>query len=172
VKLMGAADKRYIGHRVRIVFTANGRTVARPKVRRDGTFKATAPMPSRAIRNTNLARYQAVRGGQRSLRLKLARRMVMRSLASRDGRVTIAGRIVRPLGKPIQAVTLRRRLTCTRYVSVKRLRPSRSGRFQTTVKAPEGQTMAVYRLSTHVRTTTRTTKLYPTFTLPRAVNLR
>ncbi len=172
VKLFGAADKRYIGRRVGIVFTATGRTVARPKVLSDGTFAATAVLPSRAIRNTNRARYQAVRGGERSLRLKLARRMVVSSLSSRNGRVTIAGRIIRPLGKPIQTISLRRRVSCTRYVSVKRFKPSRSGRFQVTVRAPKDQTTAVYRLSTRVRSTSRTTKLFSTFTLPRAVNLR
>ncbi len=172
VKLLGVADKRYIGQRVGIVFTATGRTVARATVLRDGTFATTAALPARAIRNTNRARYQAVRGGERSLRLKLARRMVVSSLTSRNGRVTIAGRITRPLGKPIQAITLQRRVSCTRYIAVKRFTPSRTGRFQVTTSAPKGPTTAVYRLSTRVPKTTSNAKLYPTFTLPRAVSIR
>jgi hypothetical protein len=172
VKLLGVADKRYIGQRVGIVFTATGRTVAHATVLRDGTFATTAALPPRAIRNTNRARYQAVRGGERSLRLKLARRMVVSSVTSRNGRVTIAGHITRPLGKPIQAITLQRRVSCTRYVAVKRFTPSRTGRFQVTASAPKGQTTAVYRLSTRVPKTTSNAKLYPTFTLPRAVSVR
>jgi hypothetical protein len=39
------------------------------------------------------------------------------------------------------------------------------------VKAPKGQTAAVYRLSTQVRNNPGNPKLFPTFTLPRAVNL-
>lgn len=172
VKLFGAADKRFIGERVRIVFTATDRTVARPKVRADGTFSATAPLPARAIRNTSRARYQAVRGKERSLRLKLTRRMTVTSLTSENGRVTITGRVSRPLGKPLQRITLQERVSCKRSVVVKRFMPSRSGRYKVTVKAPEGQTRAVYRLSTKVRTSTRTRTLFPTFTLPRAVSLR
>jgi hypothetical protein len=48
VKLLGAADRRYVGRRVRIRSRATGRTVARPKVSRDGTFRATAPLPGAA----------------------------------------------------------------------------------------------------------------------------
>jgi hypothetical protein len=44
----GVADRRYVGRRVRIRSRATGRTVARPKVSRDGTFRATAPLPGAA----------------------------------------------------------------------------------------------------------------------------
>jgi hypothetical protein len=172
VKLFGAADKRYIGERVRIVFTDTDRTVARPRVRADGTFAATAPLPPRAVRNTSRARYQAVRGGERSLRLKLTRRMVVTSLTTRNDKVTIRGRVIRPLAKPIRPITVQRRVSCRRSVAVKRFMPSRSGRFKVTVKAPKGEAAAVYRLATKVRRSTRSTRLFPTFTLPRAVSLR
>jgi hypothetical protein len=52
----------------------DGRRVARPVVRRDGSFRATAPLPAGRLRATNRARYRA--GSARaSLRLKLLRRM-------------------------------------------------------------------------------------------------
>ena len=48
-----------------------------------GATRATAPMPERSIRATNLARYQASIAGERSLRLKLMRRMVVENVVRR-----------------------------------------------------------------------------------------
>jgi hypothetical protein len=45
VKLFGVADRALVGKRVEIRFTADGRRVALPTVRRDGSFSATAPLP-------------------------------------------------------------------------------------------------------------------------------
>ena len=101
VRLLGAADRRYIGRRVRIRFMADGRTVARPRVRRDGTFRATAPLPDARIRGTNRARYEASIRKQRSMRLKLMRRMLVTEMSSRGGIVTIAGRVLQPLAEPV-----------------------------------------------------------------------
>ena len=64
VRLLGAADRRYVGRRVRIRFMADRHTVARPKVRRDGTFEATAPLPAARASATPAAR--ATRRGSAS----------------------------------------------------------------------------------------------------------
>ena len=45
VRLLGAANRRFAGRRVKIRFTATGKVVARPRVRRSGLFTATAPLP-------------------------------------------------------------------------------------------------------------------------------
>ena len=68
---------------VSIVFQATGRTVARVRVQPDGSFTTTAPLPRRSIRNTNRARYVAKAAGERSLNLKLARRMVVTKITAR-----------------------------------------------------------------------------------------
>jgi hypothetical protein len=170
VKLRGAADRRFIGRRVRIVFSATGRTVARARVRANGTFTTTAALPRRSIRNTNRARYQAVLGKARSLRLKLARRMVVTSVSSRRGRVTITGRVIRPLARPIRQLKLMRRVSCTRSVVVKRFKLAPSGRFRVTARAPKGRT-SVYRLTTMVRMNSNP-KAFNSYTLPRAVSVR
>lgn len=172
VKLNGAADRRYVGRTVSVVFGATGRVVARAKVRRDGSFATTAPMPPRRLRSTNAARYEARIGRERSLDLKLQRRMVLSSIVSRAGKVTITGRVVGPLGSPLRTITLTRRVSCRRSERVARFRPRRDGRFRITVAAPKGRDTAVYRLGTKVRRTTTNPKLFPTFTLPRAVELR
>jgi hypothetical protein len=171
VKLLGAADRRYVGRRVRIRFRATGRTVARPKVRRDGTFRATAPLPEPRLRPTNRARYEATIGKQRSMRLKLQRRMLVTETVARHGRVTIAGRVVRPLATPIQTVVVRRRVTCRDWKVVKRFKPRPDGGFRVRLRAPKDGEAAVYRMSTRVKLYDWLAKTYPTFTLPRYVDL-
>ncbi|MCW3048818.1 MAG: hypothetical protein JWO74_3102 [Solirubrobacterales bacterium] len=172
VKLLGAADRALAGKTVDIVFSATGKVVAHAKVQSDGGFATTATLPARSIRFTNRARYQAVVGKERSLRLKLHRRMVVSGLTSKAGKVTIAGRVLLPLGKPARTIILKRRVSCSKTEVVKRFKPARDGSFRVTVAGPTGQAAAVYRMQTSVRKTTRNPKSYPTFTLPRAVELR
>jgi hypothetical protein len=172
VKLLGAADRALAGKTVDIVFSATGKVVAHAKVQSDGGFATTATLPARSIRFTNRARYQAVVGKERSLRLKLHRRMVVSGLTSKAGKVTIAGRVLLPLSKPARTIVLKRRVSCSKTEVVKRFKPARDGSFRVTVAGPTGQAAAVYRMQTSVRKTTRNPKNYPTFTLPRAVELR
>ena len=171
VRLLGAANRRFAGRRVRIRFTATGKTVARPRVRTSGLFSATAPLPRRKLRATNRARYIAQIDKQKSLRLKLVRRMLVSGTAVKGGKVTIAGRVVRPLGAPIQPVIVKRRLSCGRYQVVKRFTPPASGQFRITLAGPPRSQAAAYRLQTRVRKFVSNPKLYPTFTLPRYVDL-
>jgi hypothetical protein len=170
-RLYGAADRRFIGKRVSVVASWNGKTVARPMVRKDGTFLAKGKLPPMALRHGNRARYQAKMGKERSLRLKLFRRMLVTQLSSRSGKVTIRGRVVLPLGTPIQKITIKRRVSCTKNVVVKSLRPDGKGRFSITLGGPPSGQAAVYRLATKVRKNRHNRKLFPTFTLPRAVAL-
>ncbi|MEN3281687.1 MAG: hypothetical protein V7607_2827 [Solirubrobacteraceae bacterium] len=171
-RLYGAADLAYVGRRVDVVSLWNGKVVARPIVLPDGTFQARGALPPKALRQSNRARYQARIGNERSLELKLFRRMVVEEMSSSDGDVTIKGRVLGPLGKPTHAITIKRRVSCTREVTVKSVKPSGSGRFAVTIPAPPTGQAAVYRLSTSVPRNARSPKLFPTFTLPRAVELR
>ena len=171
-RLYGAADRRYIGKRVSIVSSWNGKTVARPMVQRDGTFTAKGKLPPLALRHGNRARYQARIGKEKSLRLKLFRRMLVTRMSSAKGKVTIAGRVVLPLARPVRTITIKRRVSCTKNVVEKTLHPDSKGRFSVTLGAPPSGQAAVYRLATMVRKNTRNPKLFPTFTLPRAVALK
>ncbi|MCW2999470.1 MAG: hypothetical protein JWN65_3019 [Solirubrobacterales bacterium] len=171
VKLLGAADRKLAGRTVSLRLAATGRTVATAQVANDGSFSAFAPLPPKAIRSTNAARYQAVLGKEKSLDLKLARRMIVSSLTAKNGRVTIAGRVVLPLSKPLSSITLTRRVSCRKNEVVRRFKPRADGTFKVTVAAPTGEDAAVYRLGTRVRRTTRSATTSPTFTLPRGVNL-
>jgi hypothetical protein len=171
VRLLGAANRRFAGKRVKIRFTATGKVVARPRVRPSGLFRATAPMPPRELRATNRARYRAQIAKQKSLRLKLVRRMLISSTAVSGRRVTIAGRVVQPLGRPVREVIVKRRLSCGSYRVVKRFTPPASGAFRVRLAGPPSSQAAVYRLQTKVRKYTTNPKVFPTFTLPRYVDL-
>ena len=171
VLLTGRADTKLAGQNVDIVFDADGKKVATVPVLPNGTFAATAPLPARHLREGNRARYRAQLGRERSDNLKLRRRMVVDSMVARGGKVTISGRVMPPLGKPIETIRVQQRLSCTKNVDVARVRPSSSGRFKVTVDAPKTEKAAVYRVITKVAPTKRSKKRFSTFTLPRAIDL-
>ena len=173
VRLLGYADKRYIGRRVRIRFLATGRRVARARVREDGSFRTTAPMPRRKLRHSDRARYRAHLGRERSLGLKLMRRMHVLSIRASGRRVRFKGRVVPPLAIPLKGIEVRRRISCSRWQVVKRIRPTKTGRFRTTIGGPPSRLAATYRFTTRVRSSARgdSRKTFETFTLPRFVEL-
>jgi hypothetical protein len=175
VKLLGAANRDYVGKRVAIRLRATGKVVAHATVRKDGSFQTTAPLPARAYfashAKANSVRYRAEIGKELSLPLKLQRRLIVSSLTSKAGKVTIAGRVVRPLTTPVATIRLVRRVSCHKVVLVKRFKPRADGTFKVTVKAPAGQAAAVYRMATSVREKASNPRSYPTFTLPRGVAL-
>ena len=172
VRLIGVADKQFAGKTVSLVFAATGKTVARAKVQPDGSFSASAPLPAAKLRNSNKARYQAQIGAQRSLNLKLARRLLVTSVKAAGGMVTIKGRVVGPLAASAKdrVIALQQVLACSKTKRIATLKPRANGSFAVTVPAPVGQRAAVYRLSTRVRESTRAKRLTETFTLPRAVD--
>src|SRR3954447_10171414 len=97
VRLAGVADSHFAGRRASIVFAAGGKVVARPKVQPDGSFHASAPLPPKRLRGSNRARYEARIGSQRSLKLKLTRRMEILRISAGGGKLLITGRVIRPL---------------------------------------------------------------------------
>ena len=171
VRLLGAASRALAGRRVAIHFTDTGKRVARPKVGQDGLFRATAPLPRRGIRRTNRARYEARLGRERSLRLKLARRLRVTAIRQRGRNVAISGRISRPLGKPVQRVVVTRRVSCGRVEVVKRFKPRRNGRFRVTLQGAKQRQVATFRFRTRVRYRAGNPRLFRTFTLPQYVDI-
>ena len=170
VRLRGAANRDLVGKSVQMKFRAGGnRVVARARVARNGSFTTTAPLPPSNVRNTNAARYTAVNGRERSLPLKLVRRMRTASVTSVGDTVTIKGRISRPLANPTQEIRLVRRIACGKAQLIKRFKPRSDGTFVVRVGATKRP--AVYRATTRVRKNTRNPKTYPTFTLPRGIDL-
>ena len=151
VALYGAADKRYAGKRITIRSKADrGKVVARPTVSAAGLFHAKAKLPPARYRDTNMARYIATYGSQKSLFLKLHRRMVFTKITSAHGKVTLSGLVTKPWTKPPSTIVVRQRLTCHRQKIVARLRPDRRGHFRVTLKAPKHGDVGVYRATTTV----------------------
>jgi hypothetical protein len=175
VRLLGAANRQYVGKKVAIRLRATGKVVAHATVRKDGSFQTSAAMPPRAYlatnKRANSVRYRAEIGKELSLPLKLQRRLLVNSLTSKGGNVTISGRVVRPLTTPVSTIRLVRRVSCHKVVLVKRFKPNADGTFRVTVKAPRGQAAAVYRMVTSVREKASNPRSYPTYTLPRGVAL-
>lgn len=171
VRLLGVADRSLAGQRLQIRFTHTGKVVAHATVRDDGSFRTTARLPPKRLRSTNHARYQAVLGKERSLKLKLTRRMVLSGTRAARGKVTLSGRVIKPLNKPVGQITVHRRVSCERSEIVARIKPKSDGRYRVTVDAPDRELAAVYRLTTRVRRSTSSAKTFPSFTLPRALAL-
>ena len=167
VAIFGAADKRLAGKRVAIRSKADhGRVVARPRVSKDGLFHAKAALPPKRYRYTNTARYMATYGNDRSLNLKLHRRMSFTSVRSAHGKVTLSGLVTRPWTSPRDTIVIRQRLTCRKQIVVARVRPDASGRFSVTLKAPKKGDVGVYRATTMVAYPDADAPDFRTYTLP------
>lgn len=169
VELLGAAAMSLVGRTVSITLLAGHKRVATAIVGSDGFFGTTAALPSRRLRFTNAASYQASIGTVRSGYLKLTRRMLLESVSSQAGKVIIRGQVVRPLAQPVATILLKRRISCVSMVTVKRIKPRSNGAFAVTLAAPKGAPAALYLATTRVRQSAHNRKTYPTFTLPRVV---
>jgi len=170
VLLDGAAVGSLAGKTVKILFDGH-QQVATAKIGAQGQFSASAPLPPANLRNSNSARYMAESGGLQSLNLKLTRRLILDPPTSSAGNVTLTGEVIPPLGKPVPPIDVEQQLNCTKTSTIARAKPSASGRFDIEVPAPAGALAALYRLSTKVRETTSSSKLFPTDSLPETVGL-
>ncbi|MGI8801761.1 MAG: hypothetical protein ACR2KV_06250 [Solirubrobacteraceae bacterium] len=169
-----AADKKFIGKTIPIYFDptgTGGKVVASAKVDSHGLFHTTAPLPPIGIRFTNAARFYAKALGQTSLRLKFYRRMHVTTLTSSGGKVHISGTLDPPLTTPVSKIVIQRRISCTRTVNVMTIAGTASGRFSATLAAPPAGQVGVYRAMSYVRQNPRSHKPFPTFTLPRYVDI-
>jgi hypothetical protein len=171
VFLQGAADpRRFAGKTVRIRSLWDRRTVAKLKVARSGLFRTYVKLPPASLRHTNAARYRAYIGSEKSLALKLQRRMIVTGVRKAGTKkVTLSGRISRPLATPVQTVTVTRRVSCDKERVVARFKPSPSGRFRVTLDAPRSDRVYTFRFRSRVRYSTTYPTLYETFTLPQYV---
>lgn len=172
VDLLGAANTTLAGRTVTITLLASHKRVATAVVEPDGFFGTTAALPALRLRSTNSARYQASIGTLHSAYLKLTRRMLVDAITSNGGKVTISGRVIRPLAQPAAPVLIKRRISCSSTVTVKRIKPRSNGAFTVKVPAPADAAAALYFATTVVRKTVHSRKTYPTSTLPSIVVIR
>jgi hypothetical protein len=83
----------------------------------------------------------------------------------------ISGVVTKPLGKPIQTITVTRRVSCGRVEVVKRFKPRKSGRFRVTLSGAKTRQVATFRFRTLVRFRPGNPRLFRTFTLPQYVDI-
>jgi hypothetical protein len=171
VSLLGAAAASEVGKKVDIVYTKTGKVVTTATVRDSGFFRAKAPLPPKAQRDDNDARYMAVLEGDKSMSLKLQRRMRISRMSNRGSRILMVGKIVGPL-VPGQQIVVRKRESCTKDVIVKSFTPKQAGSFKLYLPLPAEGQAAVYRATTMVPSAEGDSgKTFPTFTLPGYVSL-
>jgi DNA-binding beta-propeller fold protein YncE len=170
VLLQGSAAKSLDGKKVEIVFDGS-RRVASATVGADGEFSATAPLPPARLRDSNSARYMAESGRQRSLDLKLTRRLGLEPPHVSGDTVTLVGQVVPPLAKPPAAIKVEQQLECGKTTIVRRATPSADGRFRITLTVPAEAKAGIYRLASTVRESSRSERGFATYSLPLPVAL-
>jgi hypothetical protein len=170
VELEGSAAKSLDGKRVKIVFDGAA-VVASATVGANGEFSTTAPLPPVRLRDSNSARYLAESGSERSLDLKLTRRLTLEPPKFSAGTVTLVGQVLAPLTKPVAQIAVEQELECGRTTVVTHVEPSASGRFRIAVRVPAVAKAGVYRLISSVRENTRSKRGFATYSLPLPVLL-
>jgi len=165
VELEGSAAKSLDGKKVKIIFDG-GKAVAAATVATNGQFSTTAPLPAVSLRDSDNARYQAESGSQRSLNLKLTRRLSLEPPQVSGDAVTLVGQVVSPLAKPVAQIAVQQELECGKTTVVKRVTPPSSGRFRITITVPAAAKAGVYRLISSVRENTHSTRGFATYSLP------
>ncbi len=170
VALEGSAARSLDGKRVKIIFD-DGKQVATATVAADGEFSTTAPLPPVRLRDGNSARYLAEPGSQRSLNLKLTRRVSLEPPTFSAGAVTLVGQVLPPLTKPVTAVSVEQELECGKTTVAGRFKPSGSGHFRITLKVPTSAKAGIYRLTSDVVERPGTKHGFATYSLPLPVIL-
>jgi hypothetical protein len=170
VLLQGSAAKSLEGKSVKIVFDGH-QQVAKATVAADGEFATTAPLPPARLRDSNNARYLAEQGSQRSLDLKLTRRLELEPPTFSAGAVTLTGQVLAPLATPVAGVTVQQQLECGRTTVVKHFKPGADGRFRVTVTVPADAKAGIYRLTSAVAVKPGSRHAFATYSLPLPVLL-
>jgi DNA-binding beta-propeller fold protein YncE len=170
VLLEGSAANDLRGKKVEIVFDGHEH-VATATIAADGEFSTSAPLPPARLRDSNSARYMAVLGSQRSLDLKLTRRLILEPPKFSGGTVALVGQVLPPLPKPVASVSVRQQLECGKATMVGTFKPSRDGRFHITLKVPASAKAALYTLMSTIVAKPGTKHGFATYSLPLPVLL-
>ena len=149
VLLSGLVASRFANQTVTIDATGVGasRVLARVRASADGEFKARVKRPRK--RFLKKARYQAIVGSARSVKLKLPQSLESTSIRRSGGSIVIRGKVKRELLGKRNPVVIRR-LTCGRYTQVGQARPNRRGIYTVRFAAPAVAAAALYRAETKV----------------------
>ena len=95
--------------------------------------------------------------------------MVVTVARAKGKTVTLSGRISRPLAKPVQEISVTRRISCGNVRVVARFKPDSQGRFHVKLKAPRANHVWTFRFRTKVFYSAADKHLFRTYTLPQYV---
>jgi hypothetical protein len=166
VFLSGSAAKSLVGKKVKILFN-EGKQVATATVKSNGQYTTTAPLPPAKIRDNLNTRYTAEIGKQRSLHLKLVRRLLLEPPKASGTTVTLTGIVTPPLTKPIAPVTVEEQLECGKTTIAKTFIPAANGRFHITIAVPANARAGIFRLTSKVAANKHSVAHgFTTFSLP------
>jgi hypothetical protein len=162
-----AANK---GKSIHVAFSSAGNIVARTTVRADGSFTATARMPSRAVAGTDRARYRATIGTAVTPWLKLSRRLQATGLHTSETDLEVSGTLQKPFPKGAQ-ITVTSQADCGAPPRVIAHVPvASSGHFYRVIAIPETESGFVVRLSAKVISSNGSQA--PTFSIARPIQVR
>jgi len=150
VYLAGSAAKSLIAKKVEIIFGTAAKKVASATVGANGQFTTTAPLPPAKIREALKTYYAAEIGSQRSLHLKLTRRLLLEPPTASGHTVTLSGRVTLPLTKPITPIVVEQQLECHKTTIADTFTPPASGAFHITIPVPAGARAGIYTLKSKV----------------------
>jgi hypothetical protein len=150
VALAGGAVKNLIGKTIKILFGTALKQVATAVVQSNGQFATTAPLPPARIREALSTRYEAAYGKDRSLHLKLTRRLLLEPPRFSAGVVTLTGRESLPLTKPVAPIVVEQQLECGHTTIAKTITPPKSGLFHITVAVPARAKAGIFTLKSKV----------------------
>jgi hypothetical protein len=172
VAIAGSAAKSLVGKKVKILFGVAGKQVATATVGAGGEFTTSAPLPPAKIREALSTRYTAEIGSERSLHLKLTRRLQLEPPTASGATVELTGQVQLPLTKPIAPIVVEQQLECGKTVVVDRVTPPSSGRFRISLPVPAGAKAAIYTLKSSVAANRRSTSHgFTTYSLPLPIAL-
>ena len=172
VLLIGSAAKALIGKKVKIIFGTGNQQVASATVKANGEYSTTAPLPPARIREALTTRYTAEIGSQRSLHLKLTRRLELEPPKASSGSVTLSGRVFLPLTKPISPIVVEQQLECGKTTVIDTFTPPASGLFHITLRVPANARAGIYTLKSKVAANLHATRHgFTTYSLPLPVIL-
>jgi hypothetical protein len=171
VAIAGSAAKSLAGKKVKILFNER-KQVATATILANGEYSTTAPLPPARIREALTTRYTAVLGSERSLHLKLTRRLLLEPPKASGTTVTLTGEVTLPLTKPIAPVVIEQQLECGKTTIAKTFTPPASGRFHVTLTVPANAKAGIFRLTSKVAANKHSVKHgFTTFSLPLPVAL-
>ena len=151
VRILGVTSPANAGEEVAIEFATADEVVSTAIVAADGSFRAIAPLPARAIRNTNRARYRASLGAATTPWLKLARRLQVSGLHTFGTDVEIGGKLVKPLVRGA-TVTVTSQSACgVAPTVIGQLKVASDGRFHKVITIPPTASGFIVRLTAKVR---------------------